>query len=89
MLVYCIQLFFFQQFIVVGNYCFFQVKFLFELLFELQVFIVVIVDGDGNNVLFVVVFQQVIDGGVIDFQFVSNLCLSYILFVIELGDFDN
>lgn len=56
---------------------------------EPQVFIVVIVDGDGNNALLAAALQQATDGGAIDPQLASNLRLSHILLVIELGDFDN
>lgn len=51
MLAHRTQLFFFQQPIAAGNHRLFQAKFLLELLLEPQVFIVVIVDGDGNNAL--------------------------------------
>ena len=89
MLAHRAQLFFFQQPIATGNHRLFQTKFLLELLFEPQVLVVVIVDGDGDNALLTAALQQATNGGAIDPQLASDLRLGHILLVIELGDFDN
>lgn len=75
MLAHRTQLFFFQQPIATGNHRLFQTKFLLELLFEPQVLVVVIVDGDGDNALLTAALQQATNGGAIDPQLASDLRL--------------
>ncbi|GDX02899.1 hypothetical protein ExPUPEC61_00478 [Escherichia coli] len=60
-----------------------------HLLLQPEIFVVVIVDGDGDNSLIAASFKQAADGSAINTQFARNLRLRHILFVIELGNLHN